>query len=132
MTAIFLADLGITCALGTGRAEVAEALFSTTPMRGLSRHAGLVADREIMLGSVNSTLPDSNDAPRRYQGRNNALLRQALGQIRPAVDRAIARHGPARVAVVLGTSTSGVGESEIAQVHRRSALAVTWVRLIPG
>lgn len=118
MTSIFLADLGITCALGTGRAQVAEALFATTPLRGLTRHAGMVADQEIMLGSVNAMLPDTSDAPRRYQGRNNALLMQALEQIRPAVDRAIARHGPARVAVVLGTSTSGVGESETAQVHR--------------
>ena len=118
MTSIFLAELGITCALGAGRAQVAEALFATTPLRGLTRHAGMVVDQEIMLGSVNAALPDTSDAPRRYQGRNNALLLHALEQIRPAVDRAIARHGPARVAVVLGTSTSGVGESEVAQVHR--------------
>ncbi len=36
----------------------------------------------------------------------------ALAQIAPAVAAAIARHGAERVAVVLGTSTSGIGESE--------------------
>jgi 3-oxoacyl-[acyl-carrier-protein] synthase-1 len=35
--------------------------------------------------------------------------------VRPAVDAAIARFGRERVAIVLGTSTSGVGESEAAQ-----------------
>jgi len=47
---------------------------------------------------------------------NNALLRLALDEIRPEVDRAIAAHGAARVAIVLGTSTSGIAEGE--RAHR--------------
>jgi 3-oxoacyl-[acyl-carrier-protein] synthase-1 len=53
------------------------------------------------------------------RSRNNALLLTALQPIRAAVDAAIARFGPLRVAVVLGTSTSGVGESEAAWAHHR-------------
>jgi 3-oxoacyl-[acyl-carrier-protein] synthase-1 len=36
----------------------------------------------------------------------------ALAQIRPAVDAAIARFGADRVGVVIGTSTSGIAETE--------------------
>ncbi|WP_146909563.1 beta-ketoacyl-ACP synthase [Arenimonas daejeonensis] len=50
------------------------------------------------------------------QGRNNALIELALAPIRAEVERAVDRYGPDRVAVVLGTSTSGVGESE--RAHR--------------
>jgi 3-oxoacyl-[acyl-carrier-protein] synthase-1 len=41
----------------------------------------------------------------------------ALEQIRPAVLRAIARHGAHRVAIVMGTSTSGLPEGEAARAH---------------
>jgi 3-oxoacyl-[acyl-carrier-protein] synthase-1 len=49
-----------------------------------------------------------------FRSRNNGLITLALAQIRPAVDAAIARFGPARVGIVLGTSTSGIGETELA------------------
>lgn len=47
-----------------------------------------------------------------HRSRNNQLLLAALAQIRPAVDAAIARVGRDRVAVVLGTSTSGLDEGD--------------------
>jgi 3-oxoacyl-[acyl-carrier-protein] synthase-1 len=49
--------------------------------------------------------------------RNNALLRCAIGPIREAVAEARARHGASRIGVILGTSTSGIGESEAAQLQ---------------
>jgi 3-oxoacyl-[acyl-carrier-protein] synthase-1 len=44
-----------------------------------------------------------------------ALL--ALSEMRPAVDAAIARFGPSRVAIVVGTSTSGLPEGEAARAQ---------------
>ena len=78
----------------------------------------------LAIGRVPGDLPslDALDVPLR--GRNNALLELALAPIRPAVERLVARHGASRVAVVLGTSTSGVGESEAA--HRAFLAEGRW------
>jgi 3-oxoacyl-[acyl-carrier-protein] synthase-1 len=47
-----------------------------------------------------------------------------LAEIRPALDRAIARHGAARVALVVGTTTAGLARTEEAHVHLTRAGAL--------
>src|SRR5690606_10954849 len=74
------------------------------------RYAG---GRTLPLGCLpDGHLPSLEYLPVRQRSRNNAMAAAALAQIRPQVDAAIARFGPARVAIVLGTSTSGVEEGE--------------------
>lgn len=115
MTA-FLNTVGIRCALGRGQDAVREAMWQAdAPM------AGEVTDRyspgrQLLLGTVNDLADDAAPAHTepRHRSRNNAMLLDALAQVRPAVDDAIARVGPARVAVVMGTSTSGIREGELA------------------
>jgi 3-oxoacyl-[acyl-carrier-protein] synthase-1 len=114
---VFLNGLGIVCALGSGRAAVAEAVFASDAPRGLSLSDAYTPGRTLAVGEVKASLPDLSAFPLLLRGRNNALLMQALEQIRPAVEQSISRYGRHRVAVVLGTSTSGVGESENAQRH---------------
>lgn len=109
--AVFLNEVGIVCALGAGRADVRDALFASTP-GGLSENVSLMPGRRLALGEVRVPLSDLDTLPVALRGRNNALLDAALGQISGAVDAAIARYGAMRVGVVLGTSTSGIGESE--------------------
>lgn len=55
----------------------------------------------------------------RFDCRNNRLARLALAQdgFEPAVEAAKARYGPARIGVFLGTSTSGILQTE--QAYRR-------------
>lgn len=117
MSGYFLSDLGIVCALGVGRDAVADALFATDAAHGVAVSDVLTPGRPLALGRVVAPLPGLEDVPVALRGRNNALLRLALAQIRPAVDAAISRHGGHRIGIVLGTSTSGVGESEVAQRH---------------
>ena len=114
---IYMNELGIVCALGSGREAVATSLFATDGPRGIAATAALTPGRDLHLGAVTAALPSLDDVPVAFGGRNNALLRVALAEIRGAVDATIARHGRHRVGVVLGTSTSGVGESEVAQRH---------------
>lgn len=109
---VFLNELGITCAMGTGRDAVATALFAADAPGGVRVSEALTPGRPLMLGAVTGVLPDLSDCPLPLRGRNNALLRGAFTQIAPAVAAAIDRYGADRVAVVLGTSTSGIGESE--------------------
>lgn len=121
--AIHLNALGVVCALGGDRPQVREALFAAQP-GGLRDNAQLLAGRTLALGEVSTPLPDLGALPVALQGRNNALLEAALVQIRPDVDAAIAQHGAHRVAVIVGTSTSGIGESENAL--RRHHEAGVW------
>ncbi|TSC32823.1 beta-ketoacyl-ACP synthase [Corallococcus sp. Z5C101001] len=112
MLPVFLNQLGLVCALGAGKQEVSQALFADTPS-GVALHEGY-ADRPLHLGVVTRPLAALDALPPSQHSRNNALLLTALAQVRPAVDAALDRFGPGRVAVVLGTSTSGIGESESA------------------
>jgi 3-oxoacyl-[acyl-carrier-protein] synthase-1 len=49
-----------------------------------------------------------------FDCRNNRLLLAALAQIASAIEAARERYGASRIGVVLGTSTSGIGEGEAA------------------
>lgn len=120
MSAVFLNDLGLVCALGRGRRAVGDAMFFADSPTGLQVTDAFSPGRPLHVGRVAAELPAQGDLPVQLRGRNNALLELALTEIRPSVDAAIARYGAHRLAVVLGTSTSGVGESETAQRHHES------------
>ena len=110
----YLNALGVVCAAGHDADTLAASLWATTP-GGVEAEAW--RGRSLHLGRVR--LPLSLPVATAQRSRNNALLLTALQPIRAAVDTAIARFGPLRVAIVLGTSTSGVGESEGAWAHHR-------------
>lgn len=110
---VYLQAPGVVCAAGQDLAALREAIFAATPS-GVTANAAVWPGHELHLGAVSAALPSSDALPLQQRSRNNALLLAALAQVRPAVDAAIARHGAGRVGVVLGTSTSGVGESEAA------------------
>ena len=70
----------------------------------------------VPLGQVDAAvpLPPVDELPLRDRSRNNQLALGALIEIRPAVDAAIERYGADRIGIVIGTSTSGIAESESA------------------
>ena len=108
----FLNHLGVTCALGSGREVVRAALFKTQP-GGLTLESPFLSpERPLALGHVTTPLPPLEKHPLSARSRNNALLSLALAEIRPQLDAAVARYGRDRVGVVIGTSTSGIGEGE--------------------
>ena len=113
MTGTFLTQLGLVCSLGENAASVRAGLFAAAPS-GVKTTDFFSSDRPLALGRVEATLPSLAPMALEFRSRNNALLTLALAQIRPAVDAAISRFGPERVGVVLGTSTSGIGEAELA------------------
>ncbi|NCT82756.1 MAG: beta-ketoacyl-ACP synthase [Comamonadaceae bacterium] len=109
----FLQPPGVVCAAGADLAALREAVFAAQPV-GVAMNGSVWPGHELHLGAVDAALPSVEHLPPPQRSRNNALLLAALAQIRGAVDGTIARHGADRVGVVLGTSTSGVGESEAA------------------
>lgn len=109
----FLNDLGLTCALGRGHDAVRAGLLAPQPS-GVLPNEQVWPGRRLHVGAAVGALPALDALPLAHRSRNNALLLDALDQIRPAVEAAVARHGPTRVGIVLGTSTSGVAEAEAA------------------
>ena len=114
---VYLNELGIICALGAGKRAVAEAVFASDAPCGVAMSDRWTPGRPLALGAFDGALPTLDAYPQTLRSRNNALLLLALMEIRAQVDRAIALHGAARIAVVIGTSTSGIAESEAAQRH---------------
>jgi 3-oxoacyl-[acyl-carrier-protein] synthase-1 len=113
MTRVYLNALGILNALGSGTAEVQAGMLEGATA-GMQRYREPVAGKTLRVGTVSSELAPLPPTLAAYDSRNNRLLAAALAQIRPQVDAAVARHGAARVGVVLGTSTSGIREGEAA------------------
>ncbi|WPB57082.1 beta-ketoacyl-ACP synthase [Xylophilus sp. GOD-11R] len=124
MTPVFLNDIGIVSALGHGVAATREALFATDGPLGVRPTDGHTPGRPLHLGCVADPLPDLSQAPVRFRSRNNRLIAAALAQIRPQVDRAVARWGPSRVGIVLGVSTAGLDEGIAAR--RAHAAGLPW------
>jgi len=121
MKKIYLNELGILCALGRGKAEVARNLFAgvSPGMCVTAQYSpAYLAERELMLGLVQGDLPPLATDNITYHSRNNQMLLAALEQIRPAVDALLARVAPERIGVVIGTSTSGMAEAEQAMRQR--------------
>lgn len=110
----YLNDCGIVCALGAGRDEVWRRMLAQ-PHGGVLPDDACSPGRALPLGRVDDGgLPPLAQLPLAQRSRNNRLALAALAQIRPAVDAAIARYGAGRIGVVIGTSTSGIGETEAA------------------
>lgn len=109
---IYISAVGMVNALGNSADEVA-ANLTAGRAPGMHRRSGwLQGIPDAVLGGVEGELPTIPDGLRAHRTRNSQLLLAALAQIRPAVDEAIARVGRDRVAVVLGTSTSGLDEGD--------------------
>ncbi|MDN3221238.1 beta-ketoacyl-[acyl-carrier-protein] synthase family protein [Pseudomonas nunensis] len=115
MTA-YLNALGLICALGRDKREVARNLFAGD-CSGMRSEAGWVVERSLPVAAVRGELAPIPPEMTEQRSRNNQLLLEAALQIRPDIDRAIQTYGPGRVGVVLGTSTSGIDEASRGLAH---------------
>ena len=115
MTA-YLNALGVICALGRGQDEVARNLFAGE-CSGMQRESGWVPGRSLTVGAVHGALAPIPSGLNPQSSRNNQLLLEAALQIEDDIRQAIRTYGPDRVAIVLGTSTSGIDEASRGIAH---------------
>ncbi|KFF49250.1 3-oxoacyl-ACP synthase [Gammaproteobacteria bacterium MFB021] len=101
---------GVVCSLGSDLETIAGALFSG--QRQLAISDDFTPGRALPLGRVTRPLPDDRDWESDHRSRNNRLLALALDALGDALEPLLARVNPARIGVVIGTSTSGIGETE--------------------
>ena len=108
---IYLNHLGMNCALGADVPTIRTHLFAGISP-GMQMSEQYSPGRSRMLGLVDTPLPSLDHLPVALRSRNNALLAQVLNQIRPEVEKLKTRLPAHRIAIVLGTSTTGMAEAE--------------------
>lgn len=109
---IYINAIAALNALGNDLNSIAASLAADVKT-GLRPDQGwLLQDKSCWTGKVKGCLPVVPTALAEHDSRNNRLLMAALAQIRAEVDDAIATFGSDRVAVILGTSTSGLDEAD--------------------
>ncbi|KMN83469.1 3-oxoacyl-ACP synthase [Chromobacterium sp. LK11] len=104
---VYLNELAMINALGRELPEIHRRLLAGD-CGGMCEEAGAV------VGRVAGALPEIPAELARYDSRNNRLLLAALEPLRVRVEALAARYGRHRIGVVLGTSTSGILETELA------------------
>lgn len=109
---IYISAVGMINALGSHTDDIAANLTRGVAPGMRARTGWLQGHPHAVLGGVDGELPAIPDTFCDHRSRNNQLLLAALSQIAPQVDGAITRYGRDRVAVVLGTSTSGLDEGD--------------------
>ncbi|BET95500.1 beta-ketoacyl-[acyl-carrier-protein] synthase family protein [Xenorhabdus taiwanensis] len=109
---IYISAVGMLNALGNNVDEIAQNLMLNQAPGMYERAGWLQPDKTCCLGGVDGELPVIPDSLFQHNSRNNRLLLAALMQIKPQVDEAIARYGRERIAVIMGTSTSGLNEGD--------------------
>ncbi|MBD9610868.1 beta-ketoacyl-[acyl-carrier-protein] synthase family protein [Pseudomonas sp. PDM02] len=115
MTA-YLNALGVICALGRDKHEVARNLFAGD-CSGMRSEAGWVPERSLPVAAVRGALAPIPAELVKQSTRNNQLLLEAALQIRDDIDQAIQTYGRDRIGVILGTSTSGIDEASRGLAH---------------
>ena len=114
-----LAALGIVSALGREPEEIWPRLLAADQGH-FHRRGDLVPGRDLLVAEVSGPLPEVPPRLKRYACRNNALLMAALQQIEKPIADTIDAVGRSRVAVVIGSSTSGVSDAEAAIRHQHA------------
>lgn len=119
-----LSALGLLNALGNNKAEVLANLlagnFSATHAPGMQQQPGWLPERDAWVGTASSTLPIVPAHLQAFDCRNNQLLLAALAQIENDIAGAIKKYGADRIAIVIGSSTSGIAEGEIALSEKQN------------
>ena len=113
---LFLNDLGVVCAVGGDKNEIVSRL-QAGDRSGLIRTDEFSPGHAVYVGAVQIQLPEIDAKFSMYDCRNNRLLLAALAQIRPTVDHMVRKYGTERVGIVIGTSTSGIRNTEQAMAE---------------
>lgn len=108
---IYINNYSIVSPLGYGVAETRKNLFSGVSP-GMMKTEKYSPGRSLFLGLVNDQLPDLSLAPIKHRSRNNQLLLAALQEIEDSFYLLSSGIDKSRIAIVIGSSTSGISGEE--------------------
>lgn len=109
---MYIHSYALECALGRDLNTAAQSLTAGCAPAMRLTPGFLQNGRDLWLGHVDGPLPPIPEELSLHRSRNNQLLLSCLRQIEPQVQAALGEFGPARVGVVIGTSTSGLSDAD--------------------
>lgn len=121
---ITIAPIAITAcatqsACGTGTEHLYRAILDNTT--ALQPPSLIETGFPTMAGEITESLPDVSPSLKHFSSRNTRIALAAINHkedgFRPAVSRAIEKYGAHRIGVIIGTSTSGILETENAYIQ---------------
>lgn len=114
---LYLNALGIVSPLGLGKEDTYKTMI-VGDQSNMVRTDKWSANSVEVVGKIATDPPELPISDRPLQSRNNRFLYQASVEIKQNILCAISEYGAHRVGVIIGTSTSGIEESEVAMKHR--------------
>ncbi|NAZ98246.1 beta-ketoacyl-[acyl-carrier-protein] synthase family protein [Vibrio toranzoniae] len=115
---IYIQDCGFHSALGSSIADIHGCLKDERESNMVEVSDMLNDGKHTVVGKIASELPDIPSAQAQYTTRNNQLALSALNQIEDSIEQAKSQFGADRIAVIIGTSTSGISDGEAAFKHK--------------
>ncbi|CAM3819774.1 beta-ketoacyl-ACP synthase [Avibacterium endocarditidis] len=132
MSKLYLSQPAVVSSLGEGLAAHISTLLlgapSTLSLCDTPFSENGLSDNARMYGAVNVPLrPFQDTVPAEHRSRNNQLLWHCLAQLETQIEQAIQTFGKHRIAVVVGTSTTGVDEN--IEVFKQAAEHQDWSKV---
>ena len=115
---IYVQDCGFHCAMGSDSSHIHQSLAQGYCDNMVVDRTSLNTGTPTIVGRVSEPLPEIPAHLSAFNTRNNQLALSALQQIEPSVRHAITTYGADRIAVLVGTSTSGIADGENALTHK--------------
>ena len=109
---LYIHAMAMNSALGSTSDEQIRSLSGMRESTMCLESGWLNDGKETVVGRVLSDLPDINEKFSHKNTRNNQLALSSLLQIQTQVETVLKQFGTDRVAVVVGTSTSGIADGE--------------------
>ncbi len=119
-SSIYINGCGFNSALGSTPERIIACLSQNEAADMFCESNWLNNGKETVVGKVTSLLPEIAESDRlsNKNTRNNRLALSALQQIENQIEAAKLQYGASRIAVVVGTSTSGISDGEWALKQR--------------
>ena len=115
---LFISHYAMINALGRDNQSIKRNLLAGN-QSGIVSNATLLNEGPIFVGAVQGELPTLNDRAIEFQTRNNQLAALAIAQLADPVTELKQQYGAQRIAVIVGTSTSGIAQGEQAMKVRQ-------------
>ncbi|OCG32722.1 beta-ketoacyl-[acyl-carrier-protein] synthase II [Gilliamella sp. Choc4-2] len=116
---VYITAVGAINSLGNNLTEIKQGLTKNYCAQHclIEQEGWLLDGQKTWLGKVNANLPSIPEHLQKYVTRNNQLLYAAYLQIQSEIESAIKQYGHKRIAIIMGTSTSGIHEGDINVKH---------------
>lgn len=106
---MYINNFSIICSLGSCKHEIANKIFSNSPIRRLN-HYSLIDGQTTPIMEVKEELPRLPEGYEKFNSRNNQLVLFNLLELKDELDLLVKKYGKNRIGVIFGTSTSGISE----------------------